>query len=189
MVYIMYTASRYREIGPLKQLHCTWLALFTLLTNDTYMYMECLHGLQSLLSDPVAKKTEPTPVDKAAGHVPTSHESKDSKRGKPGGDERQKRDGENREQDKLGAVSDIQAGKNEQVLAAGKVGGAKGGERNEDKTGKVQQTLEKHAEEGEIPSQSPTPNSRQPKKVSTQRCYMDEEQPSKTKKEKSKQDQ
>ena len=137
----------------------------------------------------MAQKTEPTPVDKASGHIPISREPKDVEREKPGGDERQKGDEENREQGKLGAISDVQVGKNEQVLAAVKEGGANRGEREEDKTGKVQQTLERHAEEGEITSQGPTPNSRQPKKVATQRCYMDEEQPSKTKKEKSKQDQ
>ena len=141
-----------------------------------------------LLSDPMAQKTEPMLVDKA--DIPISREPKDSEREKPGGDERQKGDEESREQDKLGAISVVQVGKNEQVLSANKEGGAKGGERREeDKTGRVQQTLERHAEEGEITSQSPTPNSRQPKKVATQRCYMDEEQPSKTKKEKSKQDQ
>ena len=140
-----------------------------------------------LLSDPMAQKTEPMLVDKP--DIPISREPKDSEREKPGEDERQKRDEESREQDKLGAISDIQVGKNEQVLAADREGGTKGERREEDKTGKVQQTLERHAEEGEITSQSPTPNSRQPKKVATQRCYMDEEQPSKTKKEKSKQDQ
>lgn len=128
----------------------------------------------------MVQKTEPTPVE-SAGHVPTSDEPKDSEKEKL----EEERDDESREEDKT-AISDVQVGKSEQVLAADEEEGAKVGVGEEDKTVKVQQTPERPAEEGEIMSKSPTPNSRQQRKEATQRCYTDNEQPSRPKKEKEK---